>query len=90
MRLAVCEREDFRCADCRLRFPPPPGWDGSRSLVVYVACKTTKAHPLPWDIIRLELGHGLSWLDGGQFEMDNFRALCTLCNIAQGREAYTG
>jgi 5-methylcytosine-specific restriction endonuclease McrA len=89
MRLEVCTRDGYRCADCGLSFPVPPGWDGTHPLFVFAACKITSKHPLPWNIIRLELGHNLSWLDGGQFEAANFRALCTICNIAQGREART-
>jgi 5-methylcytosine-specific restriction endonuclease McrA len=89
MRLAVCTRDGYRCADCGVAFPSPPGWDGSRPLFIFAPCKITQSHPLPWDLIRLELGHAVSWLDGGQFELANFRAVCTPCNIAQGREAYT-
>jgi 5-methylcytosine-specific restriction endonuclease McrA len=86
-RLLVCARAGYQCEDCGLYFPPPAGWDGSTALLLYFACRRTSRHPMSWFTIRLELGHNVSWLDGGWFEPGNLIALCTPCNIAQGRRA---
>lgn len=83
VRLAVYQRDGFRCRHCGWQPPVYDGYDGSHAL----AQLDRRPGRKPCAIRVLQLDHIHPYSLGGRFEVDNLQALCSSCNGRKGAKA---
>jgi 5-methylcytosine-specific restriction endonuclease McrA len=80
VRLAVYQRDGFRCRHCGWQPNVPAGYDGRYAL----GERDTRPGRKRFAVRVLQLDHIHPFSLGGRFEESNLQALCTTCNVRKG------